>query len=75
MTAWPHASHDSGVADAFATIPPDASDIEVYQLYASEMFGDLREQYVWSSDLGRHDDLRSVRGMNYQFEVALRHRL
>ena len=38
MSEWPEASQNHEVADPFATIPLDASDLEVYQLFASEMF-------------------------------------
>lgn len=38
MSEWQDASNDPGVADPFATIPLDASDLEVYHLFASEMF-------------------------------------
>jgi hypothetical protein len=38
MPAWPDASQNPEVVDPFEIIPIDASDIEVYQLFASEMF-------------------------------------
>jgi hypothetical protein len=38
MPAWPDASQNPEVVDPFAIIPVGASDIEVYQLFASEMF-------------------------------------
>lgn len=38
MSEWTDGSHDPEVADPFATMPLDASDLEVYQLFASEMF-------------------------------------
>lgn len=38
-TAWQDAASDPNpVTDPFVTMPLDANDIEVYQLFASEMF-------------------------------------
>ncbi|KAI1676012.1 C6 transcription factor [Pyrenophora tritici-repentis] len=39
IAAWPNISADpTSMSNSFLTVPPDANDIEVYQLFAREMF-------------------------------------
>lgn len=39
IAAWPNISADPAtMSNSFLTMPPDANDIEVYQLFAREMF-------------------------------------